>query len=356
IATILPQTEQSYKQFVNENKKDIWTKADGNIVKVSALLYPEMSLVDKNGMELIRIVNGEAVPKDKLVNVANPANTMYKTEDYFAKAQSLSKGDVFVSHVTGMYVNRADFDKGKRFAGVIRFATPVFDQSGFAGVLEFALDVKHLAEFTDHIIPTQAEPVYEADTATGNYAYMVDNRGFVISHPSDYHIAGQREDGTQVPPLEEKTSDELSKKGEEVLNLNLLGFMDPSLPQIAGEAAQGQSGMKIYKFGGRTKFVAYAPIKFITKDYPLPGGFGWIGMGLDVDAYNAMALKAAQTIEKEAKSWTSTIILIMIVSMVLLFFILYLLARGISRSIASEVPAGSQGPGHYYSDEDEDDK
>ena len=356
IATILPQTEQSYKQFVNENKKDIWTKADGNIVKVSALLYPEMSLVDKNGMELIKIVNGEAVSKDKLVNVANPANTTYKTEDYFVKAKSLSKGEVYVSNVTGMYVSRADFDKGKRFAGVIRFATPVFDQSGFAGVLEFALDVKHLAEFTDRIIPTQAEPVYEADTATGNYAYMVDNRGFVISHPSDYHIAGQREDGTQVPPLEEKTSGELSKKGEEVLNLNLLGFMDPNLPQIAGEAAQGQSGMKIYKFGGRTKFVAYAPIKFTTKDYPLPGGFGWIGMGIDVDAYNAMALKAAQTIEKEAKSWTLTIILIMIVSMVLLFFILYLLSRGISRSIASEVPAGSQGPGHYYSDEDEDDK
>ena len=79
-------------------------------------------------------------------------------------------------------------------------------------------------------------------------------------------------------------------------------------------------------------------------------------MGIDVDAYNAMALKAAQTIEKEAKSWTSTIILIMIVSMVLLFFILYLLSRGISRSIASEVPAGSQGPGHFYRDEDEDDK
>jgi hypothetical protein len=356
VATILPQTESSYKQFVNENKKDVWTKLDGKIVKVALPLYPEMSLMDKNGMELIKIVNGAATPKDKLVNVANPANTTYKTEDYFVKAKALSKGEVFVSNVTGLYVSRPEFDKGKRFAGVIRFSTPVFDQSGFAGVLAFALDVKHLAAFTDHLIPTQAEPVYEADTVTGNYAYMVDNRGFVISHPSDYHIVGQREDGTQVAPLEEKTSGELSKKGEEVLNLNLLGFMDPNLPQIAGEASQGKSGMKIYKFGGRTKFVAFAPIKFTTKDYPLPTGFGWIGMGIDVDAYNALALQAAQSIDKEAKSWTSTIILIMIVSMVLLFFILFLLARGISRSIAAEIPNGSQGPGHYYSDEDDDDK
>ena len=354
VATILPQTEQSYKQFINENKRDIWTKADGKIVKVSTLVYPEMSLIDKNGMELIKIVDGAAVPKDKLVNVANPANTTYKTEDYFLKAKSLGKGEVYVSNVTGLYVNRTDFEKGKRFAGIIRFATPVFDQSGFTGVLEVAVDVRHLAEFTDHIIPTQAEPVYEADTATGNYAYMVDNRGFVISHPSDYHIEGQREDGTMVAPLEAKTSADLTNKGEEVLNINLLGFMDPNLPQIAAEAAQGQSGMKIYKFGGRTKFVAYAPIKFTTKDYPLPGGFGWIGMGIDVDAYNAMALKAAQTIEKEANAWTSTIILIMIASMVLLFFILYLLSRGISRSIAAEIPEGSQGPGHYYSDEDDD--
>ena len=135
-----------------------------------------MSLIDKNGMELIKIVNGEATPKDKLVNVANPANTTYKTEDYFDKAKNLKRGEVYVSHVTGLYVSKPAFDKGARFAGVIRFSTPVFDQSGFSGVLEFALDVKHLAEFTDHIIPTQAEPVYEADTATGNYAYMADNR------------------------------------------------------------------------------------------------------------------------------------------------------------------------------------
>lgn len=352
VATILTPTESSYKRFVNENKKGIWTKVNGKIVRVSLPLYPEMSLIDKNGMELIKIVNGEATPKDKLVNVANPANTTYKTEDYFDKAKNLKRGEVYVSHVTGLYVSKPAFDKGARFAGVIRFSTPVFDQSGFSGVLEFALDVKHLAEFTDHIIPTQAEPVYEADTATGNYAYMADNRGFVISHPDDFHILGQREDGTQVAPLESGTSAELVKKGEEVFNINLLGFMDPNLPQIASEAAAGKSGMKIYKFGGRTKFVAYAPIKFATNDYTLPGGFGWIGVGIDVDAYNTLALQAAQNIEKEAKSWTSTIILIMILSMVLLFFILFLLARGISRSIASEIPSGSEGPGDYYSDED----
>ena len=40
---------------------------------------------------------------------------------------------------------------------------------------------------------------------------------------------------------------------------------------IAKDAAAGKSGIKTYKFGGHTKFVAYAPIKFYTQDYPDAG-------------------------------------------------------------------------------------
>ena len=37
VATILTPTESSYKRFVNENKKGIWTKVNGKIVRVSYL-------------------------------------------------------------------------------------------------------------------------------------------------------------------------------------------------------------------------------------------------------------------------------------------------------------------------------
>ena len=57
-------------------------------------------------------------------------------------------------------------------------------KDGFAGEIILSLDYRHLAEFTDHLVPTQAEKVFETDASSGNYAYMVDNRGFVISHPS----------------------------------------------------------------------------------------------------------------------------------------------------------------------------
>jgi len=353
VATIIPATESAYRQFVHDNRRPVWIKEEGKIRQVSAILYTEMALIDKSGNELIKIANGEVVPKPKLVNVSKPANTTYKTEEYFAAAKGRSKGEAYISPVTGWYVTRAAFEKGTRFAGIVRLAAPLFDKQGFAGVVTLALDYRHLAGFTDHIVPTQSGYVLESDGATGNYAYMVDSRGFVISHPNDYHVAGLYPDGTPVPALDEKNSREMTQKGEMVLNLRQLGFMDTQLPAIDKDAAAGNSGIKMYRFGGHTKFVAYAPIPFHTKDMPQPGGFGWIGMGLDVDKYNEAAIKTSQNIEKEAKAWTTTIIIILVAAVVILFLILLLIARGITRSIEAEVPEGAEEV--KFEDEDEED-
>lgn len=356
VATIIPATDSAFRQFIQENRKPLWIRQDGKVSNVPAYLYAEMALTNREGNEIVKIVNGEPVAKAKLNNVSKPANTTYGTEAYFTAAKGLSRGEVYLSRVTGWYVNRADFDKGKRFTGILRMATPVFDKQGFAGVLTLALDVRHLAGFTDHVIPTQAGQVFEADAATGNYAYLVDHEGFVISHPYDYHIAGLNADRSAVPALTEKNAAEMTKKGEAVLNLNQLGFMDPNLPLVARDAAAGNAGVKMYKFGGRTKFVAYAPVKFYSPQTPQPGGFGWVGMGLDVEPFNELALKASRNIDKEAKSWTSTIIIILVISIILLFMIMALLARGITRSIEAEVPEEAIEAAKLYDDEEEDDK
>ncbi len=352
VATIIPSTESVYKQFVSENKKPVWIKRDGKIQQVLIPLYKEMALIDKNGNEQIKIVDGQGTKK--LVNVSNPANTEYKTEDYFAKTKNLNKGDVYVSPVTGFYVDKAAFEKGQRFSGIIRFATPVFNKDGFAGIITLALDYRHLAEFTDHLVPTQAEKVFETNASSGNYAYMVDNRGFVISHPSDFHIVGLNHNGTIVPTLSAQNATELAKKGAEALNMFQLGFLDPNIFKISKEAAQGKSGVLMYKFGGVNKFVAYAPIKFYASNLPQPTGFGWIGLGLEVEKYNEEAQKVSKNIEKESKAWTATIIFILIASMIILFFIMLLLVRGISRSLQAEIPRGSEGPS--FDDDDDDDK
>jgi len=354
-ATIIPANDISYKQFLKENNKNIWIKEKNKIKQISTPLYTEMALIDKTGKEVIKIFNGHTAPATKLSDVSIPSGTTYKIEDYFAKTKILNKGEIYISPVSGWYINKAEFEKGVRFSGIVRLATPVFDKQGFAGVITLALDYRHLAEFTNHIIPTQPERVFEADTSTGNYTYMVDGRGFIIAHPNNYHIAGLNRNGTPVSALSAQNAAELTKKGEEVLNLNQLGFMDPNLPVIAKEAAAGKTGIITYKFGGLTKFVAYAPIKFYASNIPQPAGFGWIGMGLEVEKYNEAAIKVSRNIEKEAKAWTATVILILIASMIILFLIMWLLVRGINRSIQAEIPEGSEGP-LSFDDDDDDNK
>lgn len=358
VASILPATETAYKSFIKQQKKYIWIKESGKIQKVLVPLYTEMTFIDRSGNEVIKVTSGDVPVKAGMKNVSNPANTSYKAESYFSKTMSMSKGDVYISRVTGWYVNKPDFEKGKRFSGIIRVATPIFDKTGLAGVLALALDYRHLAEFASHIVPTQAEIVFEVDASSGNYAYIVDNNGFMISHPLQYHIEGLYMDGSWVPALTKENYEAQTKRGEEVLNLSQLGFMDPGLPEIAKVAASGQSGIKSYTFGGHTKFAAYAPIKYYSKVYPEPAGFGWVGMGVDVGKFSETAKATSEKIDRDVKSWTSTIILIIIASVILLFGISALLARGIARSISAEVPEGSEGlvDDSYNNDEEEEDK
>ena len=122
VATIIPSTESVYKQFISENKKPVWVKRNGKIQQILIPLYKEMALIDKNGNEQIKVVDGQVLPAKKLVNVSNPANTTYKTEDYFAKTKNLNKGDVYVSPVTGVYVKRQRLkrDKDLKASSVLR--------------------------------------------------------------------------------------------------------------------------------------------------------------------------------------------------------------------------------------------
>jgi flagellar biosynthesis/type III secretory pathway M-ring protein FliF/YscJ len=78
-------------------------------------------------------------------------------------------------------------------------------------------------------------------------------------------------------------------------------------------------------------------------------------MGVNVEKFNEMAMKASQDVEKEVKAWTTTIVLIIIISVILLFFISALLSRGIARSIDAEVPADAQ-EAAQLDEEDEEDK
>jgi hypothetical protein len=352
IATILPATAAAYKDFLDAKTSELWVKGEQGVTKEQLPLYTEMSFIDRNGNEVVKIADGKVVPAGGLVNVSVPANTTYKVEEYFQKAKALDKGQVYVSHVTGWYVNRAEFEQGKRFGGIVRIATPLFDKQGFIGVVALALDDRHLARYTDNIVPTSSEYVVEADASTASYAYMVDDRANVISHPLDYHIAGLYKDGTPVPPITPANKEEMVKKGEEVLNLLALDGLEPALVEIAKDALGGNAGIKNYTFEGRSKMVAYAPIPFYAGEYVKPAGFGWVALGVDIEKFNEQAKIATDKIEKEGQMWLATIIVILLGAMIILFGIAAILSRGINRSIRSEVTPEMQRNADYRDDKD----
>jgi len=108
--------------------------------------------------------------------------------------------------------------------------------------------------------------------------------------------------------------------------------------EIQKEAAAGKSGFKTYEQGGNSFVVAYAPVPFYTQEFPKPAGFGWVGMTVDIKKFQEQAKIASEKIEKEGQVWLSTIVLILALAMIILFAIAAILARGINRSLETELP------------------
>ena len=200
-------------------------------------LYDEITYIDLNGNELIKVVSA-ASPKQNyplgpaLRNVSQKENTYVKAETYFDELSNLAPGEIYVSDVIGAYVPShyiglyvpenleeagKDFDpgaqayagrenpNGQRFEGIIRFATPVTDQAGrIIGYVTFALNHDHIMEIVDHITPMDERYTQMPSAYEGNYAFIWDYQSRNISHPRHHSIVGfDPETGeAQVPWLE----------------------------------------------------------------------------------------------------------------------------------------------------------
>ena len=66
-------------------------------------LYLEMTFVDINGNEVVKVTTSPSAPT-RLLNVAHRHNTFSKAETYFSKLGKLKPGEIFVSDVIGSYV------------------------------------------------------------------------------------------------------------------------------------------------------------------------------------------------------------------------------------------------------------
>ena len=301
LASIRP-LPANYLTFSKKHVSEIWYLEGSKTVQAekreTVPLYKEIAFIDSKGNEIISIKNGKIVPAKFLKNVSVPANTTYKCEDYFNKTKKLKSGEIYVSHVTGFYISRneqlngakdiSDAPPGKFYDGVIRFATPIYSSGRFAGIVMLALDHRHLMEFTQHVLPLQKEETVFPDYNSGDYAFMFDDEGWIITHPKLWDIRGVDKNGNWVKAYNSNTPEKLIKEGKIPFNLFDADFIHPNYPFVAEEILRKNSGTVITtNVGGIKKIMAYAPIVYNSGEYKKSGVFGGITIGTQLEKFQS---------------------------------------------------------------------
>lgn len=321
---------------------------------VSRPLYLEMTFIDLEGKEKIKITTSDLVTTE-LQDVSKKSNTFCSAETYFQHLSTLHPNEIYVSEVIGAYVKthmigpytklRAkemgiDFAPelsgyagrenpvGKRFQGLIRWATPITRDGEKIGYVTLALDHSHIMEFTDHIAPTEKRYLEISDGSTGNYAFMWDYKSRNISHPRDYFIVGydpatgeeelpwlEESDylswkKEMLPPadfletlplfyqqsLEKKPAQEQIQSGLVGLDCRYLNFA----PQCSGWnnlTQDGGSGSFLIFWSGLWKLTTAATIPYFTGMYKdTSRGFGYVTIGANVDEFHRAAVETANSI------------------------------------------------------------
>jgi len=314
-------------------------------------LFVEMTYVGLDGQEKIKVTRGK-LTDPSLKNVAERGNTFVKAETYFAELKKLKPGEIYVSDVIGAYVPTqvvgpylpAALEKagkpfkpeesayagtenpvGKRFRGIVRWATPVVKGGQITGYVTLALDHDHIRQFSDRLMPTDERYTPIADAIKGNYAFIWDHKSRSISHPRDYMIVGYdpqsgrpatpwmdealyaewQQSGKPsdeflagIPPfrdqnLKRKPAKELVKAGTIGLDCRYLNFS----PQCDGWNAvteHGGSGSFVIFFSGLWKLTTAAAIPYYTGQYgKTPQGFGFVTIGANVDEFHKAATETA---------------------------------------------------------------
>ncbi|NOX17175.1 MAG: PAS domain S-box protein [Chlorobi bacterium] len=321
-----------YLSFYNKHSSEIWARKTKNDttggVRLTIPLYKDIAFVDVNGNEKIRILNGKIVPAASLKNVKFPKNTEYKCEDYFEKTIKLGTKGIYVSHVTGFYITKEDQMKmeadsslypGKIcYNGIIRYALPVFENGVLIGIVTLGLDHRHLMEFTQHIQPNRKEESVFPSYKSGNYAFMFDDEGWIITHPKFWDIRGVDKNGVLVNRYGEKDAERLLREGKIPFNLDQADFIHPNYPFVSEEIRNGNYGsVTTVNVGGTRKLMAYAPIHYKSGQYKKYGVFGGVTIGAELNRFYQPANSVHENLIATIKVFIkNTIIFFLVISFV----------------------------------------
>jgi PAS domain S-box-containing protein len=310
-------------------------------------LYLEMTYIDLNGNELVKVTTSNQMDSSRR-NVSNRLNTYVKAETYFSELKNLKPGEIYVSDVIGAYVrsrligmynpeNAAarglefkpeeeayagmENPKGKRFKGIIRWASPVVRNGRITGYVTLALDHDHIMEFTDHVTPMNERYVEMPSAFEGNYAFIWDYRCRSICHPRHHSIVGfNPETGEpEVPWLEDRIYNEWQaselpytefikgvpvfqeqsrnkKPAPQLTAAGLVGLDGRYLnnaPQCTGWfdlTKEGGSGSFLILWSGIWKPNTAATIPYYTGNYgKTKRGFGFVAIGAGLEDFQRPA-------------------------------------------------------------------
>ena len=373
-------------------------------------LYDEITFVDIYGNEQLKYVNRSSSKINYPMsatknNISEKENTYIKAEDYFSELMKLKPGEIYVSDVIGAYVGTnyigmytppsfakdagsyapeeqayagAENPHGKRFEGIVRWATPVSNESGeIIGYITFALNHDHIMEFVDHITPLYERYIELPSAHEGNYAFIWDYKCRSICHPRHHSITGfDPETGEpEVPWLEtsiydgwqnsglEKWTDYVKgvpefdnqsrtqKKPSEILSKRGLVGLDGrylnQAPQCVGWmdlTRDGGSGSFYILWSNITKLTTAAAIPYYTGHYApteengySKRGFGFVTIGAGLDDFTRPAVEARFKLDKAIKgnvdATVAQLFIVTIMIVILVIIIAVLLANYLTHNI-----------------------
>jgi signal transduction histidine kinase/HAMP domain-containing protein len=344
--TRTPMEKQTLLNFYTTRRSEIW-KRFGATEEIRELipLYRSVAFIDKNGRERLVIRDGLFLAASELRDISSPSGTEFKNEDYFSRIKSLGRGEIYVSHLTGFHVSKQEqlagavepesAYNGKTYDGVIRFGSPLFDRQGvFNGMVVISLDHRHLMEFTQHIDPGRNFSTVFPSYKSGNYAFLFDDEGWIITHPKYWDLRGVDRSGQPVPPYSEKSSRADIDTGRIPFNLDTAGFIHPNYPKVADDVRKHKIGhVDTTNVGGAKKIMAFAPIPYDTGDYSKYGIFGGVTIGFQVDQFHDAARKGSRLIDRELRQHRSLSAVILLTTALIASFSAWVLSRGITRPL-----------------------
>ncbi|MDR1654955.1 MAG: PAS domain S-box protein [Treponema sp.] len=319
-------------------------------------IYLEMTYIDLEGNELVKVTTSDQMdPRRK--NVSNRLNTYVKAETYFEELKLLKPGEIYVSDVIGAYVrsrligmynpenveNRGlrwqpeeeayagrENPNGKRFKGIVRWATPVVQGGRITGYVTLALDHDFIMEFTDHTTPMPERHVELPSAYEGNYAFIWDYKCRSICHPRHHSIVGFNPDTgePEIPwleegiyrdwqdsglPLQDFLADvpvfhEQSRSKKPAAELTAAGLVGldgrylNNAPQCIGWmdlTKEGGSGSFLILWSGIWKPNTAAAIPYYTGNYgKTRRGFGFVAIGAGLEDFQQPARETEKLLQE----------------------------------------------------------